>query len=185
MNNRLPVPFPLLRTIGIGAALTMALVACGGAGAKGAGDALSAGGEPATEIQASKVMGEGPASLAEAKGQVVIVDFWATFCKPCRKSLPDYQKLADAHAGDLVVIGVSVDDPDDVDEAAIEEFANELGVRFPIVWDKEQKTADAYSPPSMPTSYLIDRTGNIRSVHEGYQSGDAEKIAAEVAKLLE
>ena len=141
-------------------------------------------GEPAPEVQAESVNGAGPATLAEAKGLVTIVDFWATYCDPCRKSFPKYQEMVDKFAGKLVVIGVSVDDPEDAGTEEIQAFADELGVTFPIVWDKEQKTAEAYKPAKMPTSFVIDKKGSIRHVHAGYTADEADDIVKEIEALL-
>ena len=141
-------------------------------------------GGTAAEVSAEYVTGEGPKTLAEAKGKVVIVDFWATYCQPCKKSFPKYQDLVDQFGGDLAVIAVSVDEVGDADEAKLKEFAEQTGVKFTILWDKEQKTAKAYSPPKMPTSYIIDKEGNIAHKHAGYESGEEEKIAEEVKALL-
>ena len=90
-------------------ALTVAAAGCGGGGAAGPGavGAESAGGlvgSPAPEINAEAVTGEGPSTLKDANGRVVVLDFWATFCEPCKKSFPKYQELMDQFGGDLVVI---------------------------------------------------------------------------------
>ncbi len=152
-------------------------------GDSGSGEAPEIG-KTAPEISGDGVMGEGPMTLADGRGQVVIVDFWATFCDPCRKSFPHYQDLVDKYAGQLAVIGVSVDDPDDVTEEDVKKFATDLKVKFAIVWDKTKKTADTYKPPKMPTSYVVDKQGIIRHIHEGFEGGEAEKIDAEVEALL-
>jgi peroxiredoxin len=141
-------------------------------------------GAQAPEIEAESVTGEGPTTIADARGKVAIVDFWATYCDPCRKSFPVYQKLVDDHSGSLVVIGVSVDDPDDVTTDEVKAFGTELNTSFPLVWDKDKKTAGVYSPPKMPTSYVIDKQGVVRYVHAGYQAEEADKIAAEVDELM-
>jgi cytochrome c biogenesis protein CcmG, thiol:disulfide interchange protein DsbE len=141
-------------------------------------------GNEAPELTTTPLAGDGPKSLSEARGQIVIVDFWATFCDPCRKSFPKYQELVDKYAGDLTVIAVSVDDPDDVTEEEVKKFAEDLGVSFPIVWDKEKKTAAAYEPPKMPTSYIIDKQGVVKHIHAGFEGGEAEVIDKEVAALL-
>lgn len=142
-------------------------------------------GKPAPEFTAEKVAGEGPASLKEASGKVVIVDFWATYCAPCKKSFPKYQELVDQFAGDLAVIAVSVDEKDDVTKEQIEDFAKETGVKFAIVWDKEKSAAGTYSPPKMPSSFVVDKTGTIRHLHAGYESGEEAKIAEEIKALLQ
>jgi len=163
-----------------------ALVGCGGGATTGGGSEAPAiaTGTKATELSVTPVTGEGPTSLADAAGKVVIVDFWATYCQPCKKSFPKYQELVEQFGGDLAVIAVSVDEPGDVDESKLKEFASSTKVKFPIIWDKEHKTAEAYKPPKMPTSYIIDKDGNIAHQHAGYESGEEEKIAEEVKKLL-
>ncbi len=180
---------------GLSIVATLALAGCGGGTAGGSGpdsaDGDSAGGsaveigKEAPEVKGDAVGGDGPKSLAEGKGQVVIIDFWATFCDPCRKSFPAYQELVDKYAGDLAVIAVSVDDPEDVTVDEVKQFAEELEVTFSIVWDKGQETAGVYKPPKMPTSYIVDKDGILRHIHAGYESGEAAAIDEEVAALLE
>jgi peroxiredoxin len=119
----------------------------------------------------------GPAAF---RGKVLIVDFWATWCKPCRESFPVYQRLLARFAGELVVIGVSVDD----DAAGIEAFRAETGVKFPLVWDQGQAAASVYKPATMPTSYLIDRTGIVKFVHEGFHAGDEAELEQRVRSLV-
>jgi len=179
-------------------AAAVALAALGGCGGGTTGPSISGGETPATadgggsgevgskapELSAVSVGGTGPKTLAEAAGKVVIIDFWATYCDPCKKSFPKYQELVDKFGGDLVVIGVSVDDPEDVKEDKLKEFAETTGAKFSIVWDKTQATAGKYSPPKMPTSFVIDKEGVVRHVHAGYESGEEDKIAEEVAALL-
>lgn len=176
------------------AALALSAAGCGGGstpattggeGPKTAeGGASGAVGSKAPELSATPVTGDGPKKLADAAGKVVIVDFWATYCDPCKKSFPKYQQMVDQFGGELVVIGVSVDDPEDASEDKLKEFASATGAKFSIVWDKEQQTAGKYSPPKMPTSYVIDKEGVVRHVHAGYESGEEDKIAEEVNALL-
>jgi cytochrome c biogenesis protein CcmG/thiol:disulfide interchange protein DsbE len=175
-------------------AIALGGVGCGGGGASGGGsegpDDAAGGGEggligsKAPEIKAAPVMGDGPTSLAEASGKVVIIDFWATYCDPCKKSFPKYQELVDNFGGDLTVIAVSVDDPEDASQEKLEEFVSATGVKFPVVWDKEQETAKVYSPPKMPTSFVVDQKGVIRHMHAGYETGEEEEIEKEVKALL-
>lgn len=174
-------------------ALSFAATGCGGGttapGPAGGETPDSAGGgglvgAAAPEITAASVAGEGPASIKDASGRVVILDFWATFCEPCKKSFPKYQELMDQFGGDLVVIAVSVDDPEDVKEEQIKEFVNATGVKFKIVWDKDKSAVKKYSPPKMPTSYIIDKTGMVKHIHAGYESGEEARIGDEVKALI-
>jgi peroxiredoxin len=164
---------------------TAALVAgCGGQGAASAEGAHPLVGAKAPELSAQSVTGEGPSKLADASGRVVIVDFWATYCAPCKKSFPKYQELVDQFGGDLAVIAVSVDDPEDVTPEQIKDFADQTGVKFAVVWDKDRSVAPKYTPPKMPTSFVIDKDGTIRHIHAGYESGEEKIIAAEVEALI-
>lgn len=185
--------FLLRSTVTLSACLALASAGCGGGStaSAGAGTPDSSGGssggmvgQAAPEITATEVTGEGPATLKDASGRVVIVDFWATFCEPCKKSFPKYQELMDQFGGDLVVIAVSVDDPEDVKEDQIKEFASATGVKFKIVWDKDKNAVKTYAPPKMPTSYVIDKSGVVKHIHAGYESGEEAKIGDEVRALL-
>ncbi|MCC6556058.1 MAG: TlpA family protein disulfide reductase [Polyangiaceae bacterium] len=171
-------------------ALSVAAAGCGGpkeGATGGASDATGTGGligNAAPEISAEAVAGEGPTSFKDASGKIVILDFWATFCDPCKKSFPKYQELVDQFGGEVAVIAVSVDDPEDVTKEQLEAFAKETGVKFSIVWDKDKSVAKKYSPPKMPTSFIIDKTGVVRHMHAGYETGEEDKIAAEIKALL-
>ncbi len=141
-------------------------------------------GRQAPEIHAEKISGDGPVNLAAAKGKVVIVDFWATYCQPCKKSFPRYEELVKAHANDVAVIAVSVDGADDATREQIAAFAKNSGVTFAIVWDKDASAVKLYGPPKMPSSYVVDRKGVIRTLHAGYEDGEETRIATEVERLI-
>ena len=170
------------------ASVSLLAVSCGEGG--GASDASSKShpliGKPAPEISAEPVGGDGPKTIKAAQGKVVILDFWGTFCEPCKKSFPKYQELVDQFGGDAVVLAVSVDDPNDKKKEQVEGFAKENHAKFSIVWDKEHKAAKAYgvdSLNSMPVSFVIDKAGVVRHVHVGYHDGEDSQIAAEVKAL--
>lgn len=151
---------------------------------EGGGATAGLVGKAAPDFAAESVTGEGPTSLKDAKGTVVILDFWATFCGPCKKSFPKYQALVEQFGGEVNVLAVSVDEPDAVTKDQIAEFAKATGVKFAVVWDKEQKAVKLYSPPTMPTSFIIDKEGVVRHVHAGYKDGEEDTIANEVKALL-
>ncbi|WP_437593115.1 TlpA family protein disulfide reductase [Sorangium sp. So ce1000] len=170
------------------ASLALALPAgCGGA-APVAPPAPETGGgligSAAPELTAEVVSGEGPSTLKDARGKVVIVDFWATYCRPCRKSFPKYQELVDRFGGDLAVLAVSLDAPEDASKEQLTAFADEAGVRFKILWDKDQSAEKAYKPRRMPTAFLVDRGGVVRQIHAGYENGEEDKISREIEALL-
>ncbi|MCC6214905.1 MAG: TlpA family protein disulfide reductase [Polyangiaceae bacterium] len=177
---------PLAALSALLAALALApLPACGGAGALGAG-ADSTEEHPLVGVQAPDFElplesgGSGSVTLSALSGKVVLVDFWATWCKPCKASFPEYQRLQAQHPEDFVVVAVSVDEQ----REGIAGFARDTGAKFLVAWDDGQAVSKAWSPATMPTAYLIDRAGVVRHVHAGFRDGDAAKIAARVDALL-
>ena len=141
-------------------------------------------GMAAPELAGELITGEGPHTLSQAKGRVVIVEFWATFCDPCQRSFPMYQQLADRFGDSVAIIAISQDDQADVKRGALQQFAQQTGARFPLLWDTDGAMKRAYDPPILPTSYVIDQTGTIVHVHEKYEASDAEQVAREVEDLL-
>lgn len=141
-------------------------------------------GKAAPELEAEPVGGDGPKTLADAKGKVVVVDFWATYCKPCKKSFPVYQDIVDTHGGKVFVLAVSMDEADEKKPSDLMAFAEGLNTSFPLLWDKEQKTAKSYKPPTMPTAYIIDKEGVVRYVHAGYTPDEAAQVRKEIEGLL-
>jgi cytochrome c biogenesis protein CcmG, thiol:disulfide interchange protein DsbE len=160
----------------------LSALACSGGrtGSEPAASTHELTGAIAPPFELEPVGGGEPVGPGKFQGQVVIVDFWATWCEPCRESFPAYQALVEKHAGRVTVIGVSVDE----EESGIPAFKTETGVKFPLVWDREQSVAGAYKPAKMPTSYIVDGKGLIRHVHEGFRSGDAAEIERIVTGLL-
>jgi len=136
-------------------------------------------------IDADPLGGEGPTSLEQARGQVVIVDFFATFCDPCAASFPRYQRLLDQHPGELAVFAVAVDNPASVERDEILSFVHQHPVDFPLFWDVTTTTTRAYAPPGYPASYVIDREGIVRHVFGGYRASKVDGIEKAVKKLLE
>jgi len=180
---------PILAALLASSALSLAVLGCGptqdAKDPSSEGGAVSAlVGKPAPEFTSESVSGEGPATLKDAKGTVVILDFWATFCGPCKKSFPKYQALVEQFGGEVNVLAVSVDEAEPGTKDQISEFVKATGVKFAIVWDKDQTAVKLYAPPTMPTSYVIDKEGVIRHVHAGYKDGEEDKIAEEVKALL-
>jgi peroxiredoxin len=168
-------------------ASALSVAGCGEGGTPDAKTPAGGGGKaqvgaPAPDFAAEYVVGSGPKTLAEAKGKVVILDFWATWCGPCKQSFPKYQELVDQLNGEVTVIAVSMDEPDTKDQ--IGDFVKETGVKFPVLWDDGKKVAGVYDPPKMPTAFIIDKQGVIQKVHAEYHEGDEAKIAEDVKALL-
>jgi peroxiredoxin len=150
-----------------------------GAGALPASDHPLAG-SPAPQFELASPASGASAGLAQYAGRVVLVDFWATWCEPCRQSFPRYQALSERYGEQVAVIGISEDD----DHIGIDTFGQETGVRFPLVWDDEKSVAQQYQIKGMPTLFIIDKNGLVRFVHSGFYKGDEARISAAVDSLL-
>ena len=168
------------------AALAFALVAGPGCGAGTGPSAAHAVadhpllGAPAPDFELPSADGKRKVGLAAQAGKVVIVDFWATWCEPCRASFPAYQRLVDELGGKLSVIGVSVDE----EPSGIAAFAASTGAKFPLAWDEGQGVSKSYQPPTMPTSFVVDAHGVVRFVHAGFTDGDEAQLKTEVSSLF-
>ena len=122
-------------------------------------------------------------SLPALEGQVVLVDFWATWCAPCKASFPAYSELQRELASrGFVLLAVSVDKT----KGPYDEFLKRFAPAFPTVRDGAQKLVGDIKVPTMPTSYLIDRKGVVREVHSGFRGAETVKsLREEIVKLLE
>jgi len=170
----------LLAVVLAGSLMALGCAGKGGPGAAPTSAAHPLVGAPAPAFELADVSGGGDQSLDAYAGKVLIVDFWATWCQPCKQSFPAYQKLVTELGGDLVVLGVSQDD----DAKGIPAFLSETGAKFPVVWDDGKALAKAYDPPSMPTAFVIDKSGIVRFVHVGYHAGDEATLEEEARSLL-
>ncbi len=119
--------------------------------------------------------------LSAYRGKVVYLDFWASWCTPCRRSFPWLDGLAQEYAQrDLVVIGVNVDQ----DHQLAEQFLNDTPARFPIIYDPHGDIATAFKVVGMPSAVLIDRFGKVRFQHVGFSEKREEQYEADVRSLL-
>jgi thiol-disulfide isomerase/thioredoxin len=123
----------------------------------------------------------GPVNLAAYRGKVVYVDFWASWCAPCRKSFPwmnDLQRRYGARG--LAIVAINVDKKEDVARA----FLADYPAQFMIAFDPTGMVAEAYRVWTMPSSYLIDRKGTLRSTHRGFFDANKLQIEEEIRQLL-
>lgn len=121
------------------------------------------------------------ARLSDYKGQVVMLNFWASWCGPCREEMPLLEKIYTTYkkAG-FVLLGVTIDEK----VADAKGFLSKSPVSFPILLDSQGKTADLYNNRAMPSSYFIDRKGNLAYLHKGYRPGDEKNYKAVIRKLI-
>ena len=176
-----------------GVALVMSLAAlaagCGGAekGARSAVDEGGSGGGPAEvgkqapDLSIQSLNGKGPISLDAMQGKVLVVDFWATWCEPCRASFPKLEELSKRVGDKVEVVGISVDD----EKKGVLEFAKENGATFAIGWDEGHTIASRWKVEKMPTTFIVDRSGKVRFIHGGYHDGETKEMEKEIASLFE
>jgi peroxiredoxin len=119
--------------------------------------------------------------LNEYRGQVVLINFWASWCGPCRQEMPlldrIHQRYSDAG---FAVLGVNVEGT----LAPAQETASKTGVTFPVLVDENQRVSELYDLESMPSSVVVDRDGVVRYVHRGYKPGDEAKYLEVVKQLI-
>jgi peroxiredoxin len=145
-------------------------------------------------VPASGAGGSGPApqftlgarggsniSLAQYKGQVVMLNFWASWCGPCRQEMPlleniykKYNKMG------FTLIGVNVEP----DSKAADEWLKQTPVSFPVLYDKESQVSKLYDVSGMPSTVIIDRKGNVRVLHRGYKPGDENEYLDSIRSLI-
>jgi len=124
---------------------------------------LAAAGSPAPAFQLQTLDGA-DVSLADYKGQVVVINFWATWCPPCRAEMPGIQAVYEAHKAEgLVVLAVNAQEDNDT----ISSFITQAGFTFPVIPDPYGQAVRAYGVRSFPSTFVLDRDGNIDTIHQG------------------
>ncbi len=136
---------------------------------------------PAPDFVLKSASGEN-LRLSEYRGQVVLLNFWATWCGPCRQEMPPLNTLHERYQRlGFVVLGVSIDD----DPAVAVRMADQLGVSYPVLFDADKEISRRYEVVGMPSTYLIDRDGNVRHVHIGFRDSYIQQYETEVRRLLQ
>ena len=119
--------------------------------------------------------------LKALQGKVVLVDFWASWCGPCKEEMPVLQSLHEKYAWQgLVIIGINIDN----NPKKMNNFLKATPVEFRIVHDPKTTIAQKYEPSTMPSSYFIGRDGTLRYLHEGFHKKDAAEIESRIKALL-
>jgi peroxiredoxin len=123
----------------------------------------------------------GEATLQSFRGKVVLLNFWATWCGPCREELPGLQRVQEKfRKRGLAVVAVTVDNELD----NVRSFLKKYDLKLQALWDRRKKVVEAYGVEKMPSSFLIGRNGVIRFIHLGYSPEELKRIEIELDELL-
>jgi peroxiredoxin len=119
--------------------------------------------------------------LSEQRGNIVLVNFWASWCGPCRAELPKMEALYQEYQDmGFEILAVNVDD----EASKAEVLLNDIDVSFPVLYDTSAEVSKLYDVSAMPTTVIIDRNGNQRLVHLGYRAGDEKKYEKALKILM-
>ena len=120
-------------------------------------------------------------SLAQLKGKVVMLNFWASWCGPCRQEMPLLDQMHKRYSAlGFTLVGVNVD----ANSKDAEEWLSKTPVSFPVLFDRESKVSKMYDVSAMPSTVFIDRQGNVRYLHRGYKAGDEGEYLNQIRALL-
>jgi len=154
--------------------LLLCLVAATGAASSG----LT--GQPAPDFALKSSTGKN-LRLSEYRGDVVMINFWATWCGPCRQEMPLLDELYSRYQRvGFSLLGVNIDD----DSGKAMNMVSELGVSFPVLFDARKEVSRLYAVDAMPVTVILDREGTVRHVHQGYKPGYEQKYLEQIRALL-
>ncbi|GBF30790.1 thiol-disulfide oxidoreductase ResA [bacterium MnTg04] len=137
-------------------------------------------GQPAPDFALKSLDGEN-LRLSEFRGEVVMINFWATWCGPCRQEMPLLEELYRRYKKvGFRLLGVNIDD----DLRSAIKMVDVLGVSFPVLLDERKQVSRLYDVNAMPATLLIDRSGIVRYIHHGYRSGYEQSYVDEIRELL-
>ena len=123
----------------------------------------------------------GEVRLSELRGQVVMINFWATWCGPCRQEMPLLQQISARYEPlGFTLLGVNVEP----DSAPAKAWLEKVPVTFPILFDRENTVSACFGVEAMPSTVLVDREGRVRHVHRGYKAGDESMYADLIRGLV-
>ena len=119
--------------------------------------------------------------LQDLRGQVVMLNFWASWCGPCRQEMPLMEDIFKKYESlGFTILAVNVDE----DSADADAFLKSVPVSFPVLYDNESKISELFQVDAMPTTVMIDRDGNKRFVHRGYKPGYEIEYAKQIKSLI-
>lgn len=138
-------------------------------------------GNTALAIELSELDGSPVSSMQQLEGKVVLVDFWASWCVPCRKSFPWLNTMQQQHAADgLLVLAVN----EDSERSDAKRFLQQVPAQFAVLYDRAGALAEQYQLMGMPSSFLIDKKGQIRYRHIGFKQADIAGYETQIRQLL-
>jgi len=141
---------------------------------------LRAGVAPAPDFTLKSLDGSN-VKLSEYRGQVVMINFWASWCAPCRQEMPLLEDLYRRYSKlGFVILGVNVEQ----DQAQARALLQKIPVSFPILFDTGNRVSELYQVVAMPSTVILDRDGNVRFTHKGYKPGYEDSYQAQVRDLL-
>jgi peroxiredoxin len=120
-------------------------------------------------------------NLSQYKGQVVMINFWATWCGPCRQEMPLLESIYKKyHKMGFTLLGVNVEP----DSEPAQAWLKQTPVSFPVLFDKQSKVSTLYKVSGMPSTVIVDRKGNVRVIHHGYKPGDENEYLNSIRMLV-
>jgi thiol-disulfide isomerase/thioredoxin len=134
-------------------------------------------GQPFPSASQFQYDGSWPAELA---GKVAVIDFWASWCAPCKASFPALSRLQNEFGSSVVIVGVSVDEK----KAAYQQFIARFKPSVAVVRDGAHQLISQVKVPTMPTSYVLDRNGVVRFIHSGFHDGTEQELRTQIKQLL-
>jgi peroxiredoxin len=157
----------------------LSLIVLGALGAAADAATLQAG-APAPAFQLTSNAGK-PVALADLKGQIVLLNFWASWCGPCRQEMPILEQLnRQYHAKGVALLGVNVEP----DSAVAVNWLKATPVTFPILFDTDSKVSKLYEVEGMPNTVIVDRKGVVRYIHRGYSAGAENEYLNQIRALI-
>ncbi|MDH3560616.1 MAG: TlpA family protein disulfide reductase [Gammaproteobacteria bacterium] len=119
--------------------------------------------------------------LSEMRGEVVLINFWASWCGPCRQEMPILSELHDKYkAMGFTVLGINVEE----NSSDARKLLKEMPVSFPVLFDNDSSVSKQYDVAAMPSTVLVDRDGNMRYLHKGYKPGLEDTYVDQVRSLI-
>lgn len=138
-------------------------------------------GDTVPSFKARTIDGSKSVAVEDYRGKVILIDFWASWCPPCLKSLPKYNDLRrEIGTDDFEIVAVNVDE--NTEDA--KKFLAKHPVSYPIAKDPKGILPGVFGVKAMPTSYLVDKNGVVKYVHAAFKEGDIEKLRVEIEKLI-